>query len=113
MIRLPIGSRTRMVIAVTDIDGTVLGLASHAGCDLLQHRRGRGQGAQHGVLQRPAAAPRICREFPLAPPSPTGRLVSERSRSFRRASTVPDRGPFFDLYVQDTDESLHAGIAAG
>jgi len=36
VIRLPIGSRARFAIAVADLDGTILALASDAGCDSVQ-----------------------------------------------------------------------------
>ena len=93
MIRLPIGSRARMVIAVTDIDGTVLGLhrmpdATFFSIDVavakarnMVYFSGSGRFCRSAGNSRPV------------PPSLIGRLVSERSRSFRRESTapVPDR----------------------
>ena len=101
VIRLPIGSRTRMVIAVTDVDGTVLGLhrmpdATFFSIDVAVAK------ARNMVYFSGAGALRIYPGFPTARPSPIGRSASERSRSFRRASTAPDHGPFFDLYVKDT-----------
>ena len=52
VIRLPIGSRARMVIAVSDLDGTIIALHRMAGRDGVQHRRRGGEIAQRDFLQR-------------------------------------------------------------
>ncbi len=52
VIRLPIGSRARMVIAVSDLDGTHHRAASHGRRDGVQHRRRGGEIAQRDLLQR-------------------------------------------------------------
>lgn len=45
VIRLPLGSRTRMAIAVTDLAGNILGLYRMPDFHGVLHRRGGGQGA--------------------------------------------------------------------
>jgi len=101
IIRLPIGSRARMVIAVTDVDGTVLGLhrmpdATFFSIDVAVAK------ARNMVY---FAGPTGTGDLPGVP---RGTAVTNRTIGFGAQPLFPpgidgsDRGPFFDLYVRDT-----------
>ena len=49
-IRLPLGTRTEMVLAVADKDGSILGLYRMPDATVFLHRRGGRQGSQHRLL---------------------------------------------------------------
>jgi uncharacterized protein GlcG (DUF336 family) len=99
VIRLPIGSRARMVIAVTDVDGTVLGL----------HRM---PDATFFSIDVAVAKARNMVYFSATGGSdlrgiPAGTAVTNRTIGFGAQPFFPpgidgtDHGPFFDLYVND------------
>ncbi len=56
-IRLPAGSRTRMAIAVGDLDGSAAGGLPDARCDDFFDRRGGDEGAQRGLFLVAGARP--------------------------------------------------------
>ena len=108
IIRLPIGSRTRMVIAVTDLDGTVLGLnrmpdATFFSIDVAVAK------ARNMVYFGSAAGAADL------PGVPGGTAVTNRTIGFGAQPLFPpgidgsDRGPFFDLYVKDAINACTQG----
>jgi uncharacterized protein GlcG (DUF336 family) len=101
VIRLPIGSRARMVIAVTDLDGAVLGLhrmpdATFFSIDVAVAK------ARNMVYFGGPGGPADL------PGMPVGTAVTNRTIGFGAQPFFPpgidgtDHGPFFDLYVNDT-----------
>jgi len=108
IIRLPIGSRTRMVIAVTDIDGTVLGLhrmpdATFFSIDVAVAK------ARNMVYFSGLGG---SGDLPGVPP---GTAVTNRTIGFGAQPFFPPgidgsgHGPFFNLYVQDTQNPCTQG----
>ena len=100
VIRLPIGSRTRMVIAVTDLDGTVLGLHRMPDATFFSIDVAVAKARNMVYFSRPRASADL-------PGIPGGTARHESHHRLRRAALFPpgidgsDRGPFFDLYVKD------------
>jgi len=111
VIRLPIGSRARMVIAVTDVDGTVLGL-------------NRMQDATFFSIDVAVAKARNMVYFNSAagvadlPGIPTGTALTNRTIGFGAQPLFPpgidgsDRGAFFDLYAKDVRNACTQGSQA-
>jgi uncharacterized protein GlcG (DUF336 family) len=108
MIRLPIGSRTRMVIAVTDIDGTVLGLNRMPDATFFSIDVAVAKARNMVYFSSPAGAADL-------PGIPTGTAVTNRTIGFGAQPLFPPgidgsaRGPFFDLYVNDTKNPCTQG----
>jgi uncharacterized protein GlcG (DUF336 family) len=111
VIRLPIGSRTRMVIAVTDLDGTVLGLhrmpdATFFSIDVAVAK------ARNMVYFSGTPAAGGSADLPGIP---AGTAVTNRTIGFGAQPFFPpgidgsDHGPFFDLYVKDTNNPCTQG----
>jgi uncharacterized protein GlcG (DUF336 family) len=104
-IRLPIGSRTRMSIAVADLDGTLLAL----------HRMPDGTFFSIDVA---VAKARNVIYFTQAglPGVPAGTAVTNRTISFAAQPLYPSGidftqpGPFFSLYLSDTANPCTQGI---
>jgi uncharacterized protein GlcG (DUF336 family) len=103
VIRLPIGSRARMVIAVTDIDGTVLGLHRMPDATFFSIDVAVAKARNMVYFNAPFAfADRL--DLPGIPP---GTAVTNRTIGFGAQPFFPpgidgtDHGPFFDLYVND------------
>jgi uncharacterized protein GlcG (DUF336 family) len=101
VIRLPIGSRARMVIAVTDIDGTVLGLHRMTDATFFSVDVAVAKARNMVYFSSPAGPTDL-------PGVPGGTAVTNRTIGFGAQPFFPpgidgtDRGPFFDLYVKDT-----------
>ncbi|HLK06066.1 MAG TPA: heme-binding protein [Candidatus Acidoferrum sp.] len=114
-IRLPEGSRARMVIAVADLDGTIIGLrrmddstvfsidvaASKARNMVYFNSSARSAADLNGV--------------------PTGTAVTNRTISFGSQPLFPpgiddsplNPGPFFNLYLNDTAKPCSQGLGSG
>ena len=112
-IRLPIGSRTRMVIAVTDIDGTVLGLhrmpdATFFSIDVAVAKARNMIYFNSVYFSGPGGSADL-------PGIPAGTAVTNRTIGFGAQPFFPpgidgsDQGPFFNLYVQDINNVCTQG----
>ena len=101
IIRLPIGSRTRMVIAVADLDGTVLGLNRMPDATFFSIDVAVAKARNMVYFSSPAGAADL-------PGVPSRTAVTNRTIGFGAQPFFPpgiegsDRGPFFDLYAKDT-----------
>jgi uncharacterized protein GlcG (DUF336 family) len=101
VIRLPIGSRARMVIAVADLDGTVLGLHRMPDATIFSIDVAVAKARNMVYFSGPGGAEDL-------PGIPAGTAVTNRTISFGAQPFFPpgidgsDRGPFFDLYANDT-----------
>ncbi len=110
VIRLPLGSRARMVIAVADLDGTLIGLR-------------RMQDSTVFSIDVAATKARNMIYFNSASRTvadlidvPLGTAVSNRTISFGAQPLYPpgidgsSAGPFFNLYLQDTANPCSQGF---
>jgi uncharacterized protein GlcG (DUF336 family) len=109
VIRLPLGSRTRMVIAVADLDGTILGLhrmedATFFSVDVAL-AKSRNMVYFNGKDRAAADLPGV----------PTGTAVTSRTIGFGAQPFFPpgldfaEPGPFFDLYKRDIENPCDFG----
>jgi uncharacterized protein GlcG (DUF336 family) len=100
VIRLPIGSRTRMVIAVTDTDGTVLGLHRMPDATFFSIDVAVVKARNMVYFNGPGGVADL-------PGIPAATAVTNRTIGFGAQPFFPpgidgsDHGPFFDLYVKD------------
>jgi uncharacterized protein GlcG (DUF336 family) len=112
-IRLPLGSRARMVIAVTDLDGTIIGLrrmpdATVFSIDVAATK------ARNMVYFNSAS--RTAADLNQVP---VGTAVTNRTIGFGAQPFFPSGidgsapGPFFNLYAQDTANSCTQGFQPG
>jgi uncharacterized protein GlcG (DUF336 family) len=112
-IRLPLGSRTRMVIAVADLDGTIIGLR-------------RMQDSTVFSIDVAATKARNMVYFNSASRTsadlngvPMGTAVTNRTISFGAQPLYPpgidgsNAGPFFNLYTMDLANPCTQGFQAG
>ena len=107
VIRLPSGSRTRMSIAVTDLDGTVLGL----------HRMPDGTVFSLDVAVAKARNVVWSSSAGIAdlPGMPAGTAITNRTISFGAQPLFPPgidgsgSGPFFSLFLNDTANPCSQG----
>jgi uncharacterized protein GlcG (DUF336 family) len=111
VIRLPIGSRARMVIAVADLDGTVLGLNRMPDATFFSIDVAVAKARNMVYFSSPAGAADL-------PGTPAGTAVTNRTIGFGAQPFFPpgidgsDRGPFFDLYVKDVINACTQGSQA-
>jgi uncharacterized protein GlcG (DUF336 family) len=112
-IRLPLGSRTRMVIAVADLDGTIIGLnrmpdATVFSVDVAVSK------ARNMVYFNSTS--RAAADLPGVP---IGTAVTNRTISFGTQPLYPPgidataAGPFFNLYQQDVANPCTQGSQPG
>jgi uncharacterized protein GlcG (DUF336 family) len=100
VIRLPIGSRARMVIAVTDLDGTVLGLHRMPDATFFSIDVAVAKARNMVYFSGPGGSADL-------PGIPAGTAVTNRTIGFGGQPFFPpgidgtDHGPFFSLYVND------------
>jgi uncharacterized protein GlcG (DUF336 family) len=112
-IRLPLGSKTRMVIAVADLDGTIIGLR-------------RMQDSTVFSIDVAATKARNMVYFNSASRTttdlngvPTGTAVTNRTISFGAQPLYPpgidgsNAGPFFNLYTMDLANPCTQGFQSG
>lgn len=112
-IRLPIGSRTRMVIAVTDLDGSIIGLRRMADSTVFSIDVAVSK-ARNMVYFNSSA--RTATDLPGVL---IGTAVTNRTISFGAQPLFPPgidasgAGPFFNLYVQDVANPCTQGLQSG
>jgi uncharacterized protein GlcG (DUF336 family) len=108
-IRLPVGSRTRMVLAVGDLDGTILGLYRMADATVFSVDVAVAKARNVVYFSGTPAAVDL-------PGVPAGTAVSNRTVSFGAqplypSGISPPPGPFFDLFLYDTANPCTQGRA--
>ena len=112
-IRLPLGSKTKMAIAVADLDGTLIGLRRMADSTVFSVDVAATK-ARNMVYFNSAA--RIAADLSQVP---TGTAVTNRTISFGAQPLFPPGvdgsgpGPFYNLYVQDLANPCTQGYQAG
>ena len=112
-IRLPLGSKTKMAIAVADLDGTLIGLRRMADSTVFSIDVAATK-ARNMVYFNSAA--RIAADLNQVP---TGTAVTNRTISFGAQPLFPPGvdgsgpGPFYNLYVQDLANPCTQGYQAG
>jgi uncharacterized protein GlcG (DUF336 family) len=111
VIRLPIGSRTRMVIAVTDIDGTVLGLHRMPDATFFSIDVAVAKARNMVYFSGPGGSIDLTG-------IPDRTAVTNRTIGFGAQPFFPPgidgsgHGPFFNLYAQDTNNPCTQGSQA-
>lgn len=112
-IRLPLGSRTRMVIAVADLDGTLIGLRRMVDSTIFSIDVAASK-ARNMIYFNSSA--RIAADLVGVP---FGTAVTNRTISFAAQPFYPpgidgsQPGPFFNLYLQDVANPCTQGAQAG
>lgn len=112
-IRLPLGSRTRMVIAVADLDGTIIGLRRMPDSTVFSIDVAATK-ARNMVYFNGAA--RLASDLNQVP---MGTAVTNRTISFGAEPLFPagidgsSSGPFFNLYTMDTANPCTQGFQSG
>jgi uncharacterized protein GlcG (DUF336 family) len=112
-IRLPIGSRARMVIAVADLDGTIIGLRRMSDSTMFSVDVAASK-ARNMVYFNSSA--RIAGDLNQVP---MGTAVTNRTIGFGAQPLFPPGidgssvGPFFGLYLQDLANPCTQGAQAG
>jgi uncharacterized protein GlcG (DUF336 family) len=112
-IRLPIGSRTRMVIAVADLDGTIIGLRRMPDATVFSIDVAASKARNMVYFNSSARATADLN------PVPMGTAVTNRTISFGAQPFFPPGidgsapGPFFNLYVQDLANPCTQGMQSG
>jgi uncharacterized protein GlcG (DUF336 family) len=113
VIRLPIGSRARMVIAVADLDGTIIGLRRMSDSTVFSidvaATKARNMVYFNGSSRTAADLNQV----------PAGTAVSNRTIGFGAQPFFPpgidgsSPGPFFNLYQQDVANPCTQGFEGG
>jgi uncharacterized protein GlcG (DUF336 family) len=112
-IRLPLGSRVRMVIAVSDLNGTLIGLRRMPDATVFSVDVAASK-ARNMVYFNSAS--RTAGDLPGVP---AGTAVTNRTISFGAQPLYPpgidgsNPGPFFNLYTQDVKFPCTQGMQAG
>jgi len=112
-IRLPLGSRTRMVIAVADLDGTILGLRRMADSTVFSIDVAATKAHNMVYFNSSARTTADLNQLPM------GTAVTNRTISFGAQPFFPpgidgsQPGPFFNLYLQDTANPCTQGFQGG
>jgi uncharacterized protein GlcG (DUF336 family) len=102
VIRLPLGSRTRMMIAVADLDGTLLAVYRMPDATIFSIDVAVAKARNVIWFSSPAGAVDL-------PGVPAGTAVTNRTISFGAQPLFPPgiddsgNGPFFNLYLNDTN----------
>jgi uncharacterized protein GlcG (DUF336 family) len=112
-IRLPLGSRTRMVISVADLDGTIIGLRRMPDSTVFSidvaATKARNMVYFNGSARLAADLNQV----------PMGTAVTNRTISFGAEPLFPagidgsGAGPFFNLYTMDTTNPCTQGFQSG
>ena len=100
-IRLPPGSRARFVIAVADLDGSLLALYRMPDATMFSVDVAVAKSRNVVYFSGTPNAGRPSRCSCRTPPSLTGRLGSQRSLCIPKASTDTPPGPFYPLFTND------------
>jgi uncharacterized protein GlcG (DUF336 family) len=112
-IRLPIGSRTRMVIAVADLDGTMIGLRRMQDSTVFSIDVAVSKARNMVYFNSSARAAADLNQVPM------GTAVTNRTISFGAQPFFPpgidgsSSGPFFNLYLQDVANPCTQGMETG
>jgi uncharacterized protein GlcG (DUF336 family) len=112
-IRLPIGSRTRMAIAVADLDGTIIGLRRMADSTVFSIDVAASKARNMVYFNSPARTAADLNQVPV------GTAVTNRTIGFGAMPLFPPgidgsgAGPFFNLYLQDLANPCTQGAQAG
>jgi uncharacterized protein GlcG (DUF336 family) len=109
VIRLPLGSRTRMVFAVADLDGTLLALYRMKDATVFSIDVAVAKARNMAYFNRKDVSPD---DLPGVPP---GTAVTNRTISFGAQPLFPSGingtapGPFFSLFVNDVNKPCSQG----
>jgi uncharacterized protein GlcG (DUF336 family) len=114
-IRLPPGSRARMVIAVSDLDGTIIGLRRMPDSTVFSIDVAASKARNMVYFNSSARLPTDLNEVPI------GTAVTNRTISFGSQPLFPpgiddsplNPGPFFNLYSNDTQNPCSQGLGSG
>jgi uncharacterized protein GlcG (DUF336 family) len=112
-IRLPIGSRARMVIAIADLDGTIIGLRRMQDSTVFSIDVAVSKARNMVYFNSSARAAADLNQVPM------GTAVTNRTISFGAQPFFPPgidgsaAGPFFNLYLQDLANPCTQGMQAG
>ena len=112
-IRLPMGSRTRMVIAVADLDGTLIGLRRMADSTVFSIDVAATKARNMVYFNSAARTAADLNGVPM------GTAVTNRTISFGAQPLYPpgidgsSAGPFFNLYTMDLANPCTQGFQAG
>ena len=112
-IRLPIGSRARMVIAVADLDGTIIGLRRMQDSTVFSIDVAASKARNMVYFNSSARTTADLNQVPM------GTAVTNRTISFGAQPLFPPSidgsttGPFFNIYLQDLANPCTQGMQAG
>lgn len=114
-IRLPDGSRARMVIAVADLDGTIIGLRRMDDATVFSIDVAATKARNMVYFNSSARSATDLNGVPM------GTAVTNRTISFGAQPLFPpgiddsplNPGPFFDLYLNDTANPCSQGLGSG
>ncbi|MGC1615306.1 MAG: heme-binding protein [Candidatus Acidiferrum sp.] len=112
-IRLPIGARARMTIAVADLDGTIIGLRRMQDSTVFSIDVAASKARNMVYFNSSARASADLNEVPM------GTAVTNRTISFGTQPLFPpgidgtSAGPFFNIYLQDLANPCTQGFEAG
>jgi uncharacterized protein GlcG (DUF336 family) len=112
-IRLPVGSHTRMVIAVADLDGTILGLRRMPDATVFSVDVAASKARNMVYFNSSARTMADLNQVPM------GTAVTNRTIGFGAQPLFPagidgsGPGPFFNLYAQDVANPCTQGFQAG
>jgi uncharacterized protein GlcG (DUF336 family) len=112
-IRLPLGSRTRMVIAVADLDGTILGLRRMADSTVFSIDVAATKARNMSYFN---SSSRTAADLNEVPP---GTAVTNRTISFGAQPLFPpgingsSNGPFYNLFLEDLQNPCTQGFQPG
>ncbi len=112
-IRLPIGARARMAIAVADLDGTMIGLRRMQDATVFSIDVAASKARNMVYFNSSARTTADLNQVPM------GTAVTNRTISFGAQPFFPPgidgspAGPFFNLYLQDVANPCTQGMQAG
>jgi uncharacterized protein GlcG (DUF336 family) len=112
-IRLPIGSRTRMVIAVADLDSTIIGLRRMQDSTVFSIDVAASKARNMVYFNSSARAAGDLNDVPM------GTAVTNRTISFGAQPFFPPgidgsaAGPFFNIFLRDLANPCTQGMQAG
>jgi len=112
-IRLPIGSRARMVIAIADLDGMIIGLRRMQDSTVFSIDVAASKARNMVYFNGPARAAADLNQVPM------GTAVTNRTISFGSQPFFPPgidgsaAGPFFNIYLRDLANPCTQGMQAG
>jgi len=113
LIRLPLGSRTRMVIAVADLDGTIIGLRRMTDSTVFSIDVAATKARNMVYFNSTSRTAADLNQVPM------GTAVTNRTIGFGAQPLFPPgidgttAGPFFNLYTQDVANPCTQGFQSG